>query len=166
MLVVNADYPLESIARLNRDRCDCANGFDELKNHWGLSGFTIRDLIRCQTTARAGVLISNWWCWYCRAAHPGGRLEAITSRPLLLAAVGKAASHAGQTTLYLTSMHARMDTINQLLVNVRAALQHVRLTAEQFKDIDRWGTLLKYVCQKIAPRMDAQPACRTLPATG
>ena len=96
----------------------------------------------------------------------GGRLEAITSRPLLLAAVGKAASHAGQTTLYLTSIHARTDTINQLLINIRAALQHVRQIAEQFKDVDRWGTLLRYVCQKIAPRTDARPACQMLPATG
>ena len=166
VLVTNADYRLESIAQLYRDRCDCENGFDELKNQWGLSGFTTRDLNRSQTTARAGALIYNGWSWYCRAAHPGGRLEAITSRPLLLAAVGKAASHAGQTTLCLTSMHARTDTINHLLVNIRAALRHVRSTAEQFKDVDRWGTLLKYVCQKIAPRMDAQLACRTLPAAG
>ena len=101
-----------------------------------------------------------------RAEHTGGRLEAITSRPMLLAAVGKAASHAGQTTLYLTSMHARIDTINQLFMNIHAALQHVRLIADQFKDVDRWGTLLQYVSQKIAPRIDAQPACHMLPATG
>lgn len=166
VLVTNVHYRLESIGQLYRDRCDCENGFDELKNQWGLSGFTTQDLNRSQTTARAGALIYNWWSWYCRAAHPGGRLEAITSRPLLLAAVGKAASHAGQTTLYLTSMHARSETIKQLIVNIRAALRHVRLTAEQFKDVDRWGTLLRYVCQKIAPRIDAPPTPAALPATG
>ena len=32
------------------DRCDCENGFDELKNQWGLSGFTTQDITRCQTT--------------------------------------------------------------------------------------------------------------------
>jgi hypothetical protein len=31
-------------------------------------------------------------------------MEAITSRPLLLAAGGKAASHAGKTKLYLTPL--------------------------------------------------------------
>jgi hypothetical protein len=36
-----------------RDRADCENGFDELKNQWGLSGFTTHDINRCQTTARA-----------------------------------------------------------------------------------------------------------------
>jgi hypothetical protein len=37
-------------------------------------------------------------------------LEAITSRPLLLAAVGTVANHAGQTTLYLTPMHGASPT--------------------------------------------------------
>jgi len=32
----------------------------------------------------------NWWSWYVRAANPQARREALTSRPLLLAAVGRA----------------------------------------------------------------------------
>ncbi|AWB34023.1 hypothetical protein DBV39_10195 [Orrella marina] len=52
----------------------------------------------------------------------------------------KVASHSSQTTLYPTSIHARTDTINQLLRNIRAALQHIRLIAEQLKGVDRWGT--------------------------
>jgi hypothetical protein len=105
VLVTDVAYPIEAIGQLYRDRADAENGFDELKNQWGLSGFTTQDINRCQTTARACALVYNWWSWYCRAAHPTGRLEAITSRPLLLAAVGKAASHANQTTLYLTPPH-------------------------------------------------------------
>ena len=93
---------------------------------------------------------SNWWSWYCRAAHPTGRLEAITSRPLLLAAVGKAASHANQTTLYLTPLHGRADVLKRLIANIGAALQHVRAAAEQFKDLDRWGCLLRYISDRIA----------------
>ena len=110
---------------------------DELKNQWVLSGFTTQDINRCQTVARACALVYNWWSWYCRAAHPTGRLEAITSRPLLLAAVGKAASHANQTTLYLTPLHGRADTLRKLIANIGAALQHVRASAEQFKNLDR-----------------------------
>jgi hypothetical protein len=56
----------------------------------------------CQTVAHSCALLYNWWCRYCCAAHPTGRLEAITSRPLLLAAVGKAVGHVNQTTPYLT----------------------------------------------------------------
>ena len=54
VLVSDIRYPLEAIAQLYRDRCDCENGFDELKNQWGLGGFTTQDIARCQTTARAG----------------------------------------------------------------------------------------------------------------
>jgi len=166
VLATNVTYPLESISQLYRDRCDCENGFDELKNQWGLSGFTTQDINRCQTTARAGALVYNWWSWYCRAAYPGARLEAITSRPLLLAAVGKATSHAGQTQLYLTPMHAKVDTIKALIANVRAALQHVKRTAEQLVSVDRWATLVRYICQRIAPPVPQPPPLSALPATG
>ena len=101
--------PLETIGQLYRDRADAENTFDVLKNQWGLGAFTTQDINRCQTVARACALVYNWWSWYCRAAHLEGRMEAITSRPLLLAAVGKAASHANQTTLYLTPHHGRAD---------------------------------------------------------
>ncbi|MBA4254107.1 transposase [Serpentinimonas maccroryi] len=54
------DYPLESIAQLYRDRADAENAFDELKNQWGLGGFTTQDLKRCQTVARSCALIYIW----------------------------------------------------------------------------------------------------------
>ena len=151
VLVTDVAYPLEAVGQLYRDRADCENGFDELKNQWGLSGFTTRDINRCQTTARACALVYNWWSWYCRAADPTARMEAITSRPLLLAAVGKAASHAGQTTLYLTPMHGKTNHLKALVANIRKALLHVRIAAEQFKAADPWATLLRYVSDRIAP---------------
>jgi hypothetical protein len=166
VLATNVTYPLESISQLYRDRCDCENGFDELKNQWGLSGFTTQDINRTQTTARAGALVYNWWSWYGRAAHPGARLEAITSRPLLLAAVGKATSHAGQTQLHLTTMHAKSETIKTLVANVRAALQYVKACAEQLTSMDRWAALLRYVCQRIVPPIPQKPPTTALPAAG
>jgi len=72
------------MAQLYRDRADAENGFDELKDQWGWGGFTTQDIERCQTSARAVALIYNWWSWYCRAAKPEARMEAITSRALLL----------------------------------------------------------------------------------
>ena len=71
-------------------------------------------------------LVYNWWSWYCRAAKPGVRMEAITSRALLLAGVGRAVKHAGQTTLYLTPMHVAIGKLMALIANIRAALSHVR----------------------------------------
>jgi len=166
VLVTDVGYPLEAVAQLYRDRADCENGFDELKNQWGLGGFTTQDLARCQTTARAGALVYNWWSWYCRAAHPGARLEAVTSRPLLLAAVGKAANHGGQTQLYLTPLHAKFDTIKTLIANIHAALQHVKVTAEQIPKVDRWATLVRYISQRIVAGITTNPALKYLEAPG
>lgn len=69
----------------------------------------------------------------------------------MLAAVGKAATHANQTTLYLTPLHGRADVLKWLIANIGEALQHVKAIAEQFKDLDRWGCLLRYVSDGIAP---------------
>ena len=38
-----------------------------------------------------------------------------------------------------------------MIANIGAALQHVKATAEQFKDLDRWGCLLRYISDRIAP---------------
>lgn len=153
VMVTDVAYPIESIGQLYRDRADCENGFDELKNQWGMSGFTTQDINRCQTTARTCALVYNWWSWYCRTANPSARMEAITSRPLLLAAVGTVANHAGQTTLYLTPMHGKTGLLKSLIANIHAALQHVKATAEQFKAADPWTTLIRYVSDKIAPAL-------------
>jgi hypothetical protein len=75
-----------------------------------------------QLTARAVALIYNWWSWYVRAANPSARHEALTSRLLLLAAVGRALHHAGQTTLHLTPMHAETGLIKSMIANVQAAI--------------------------------------------
>ena len=77
------------------------------------------------------------------------RDRAITSRALLLASVGRAVKHAGQTTLYLTPMHAAKDKLLALIANIRAALSHVRAVAEQLPQTDRWKTFLDYVVAKI-----------------
>ena len=78
-------------------------------------------------------------------------MEAITSRALLLAAVGRATQHAGQTTLYRTTMHASRTALMRLIANIRAALSHVRTVAEQSPAVDRWKTLLDYIVARIIP---------------
>jgi hypothetical protein len=149
VLVTNVEYELAAIGQLYRDRCDCENGFDELKNQWGWGGFNTHDMHRSQITAHAVALVYNWWSWYVRAAHPQARREALTSRPLLLAAVGRTVNHSGQTTLYLTPMHAETGLIKSMVANVQAAISHVKRAAEQLPKIDRWATLLAYICRRI-----------------
>lgn len=58
-------------------------------------------------TARAVALIYNWWSWCVRAANPQARREALTSRPLLLAAVGRAATSTAGFDLDQGRRHRR-----------------------------------------------------------
>ena len=55
------------------------------------------------------------------------------------------------TTLYLASMHARADVLKELIANIGAALRHVKQAAEQFRQVDPWACLLRYICDRIAP---------------
>ncbi len=149
VLVSNADYSIQAIGQLYRDRADCENGFDELKNQWGWGGYTTQDLERCNLSARAVALIYNGWSWYVRLAHPKTRLEAITSRPMLLAGVGRLTEHAGQSRLLLTLSHAAVDQIKAMIVNVRKGLDHVLASAPQLPKAARWPALVRYIVDKI-----------------
>jgi len=149
VLVTNSDFDLEALGQLYRDRADCENGFDELKNQWGWGGYTTQDLERCNLSARAVALIYNWWSWYVRLAHPTTRLEAITSRPLLLAGVARLTQHAGQSRLLLTLTHAAGDQIKAMVTNIRKGLDTVIATAPQFNKPGRWQALVRYIIAKI-----------------
>lgn len=80
--------------------------------------------------------------------------------------MGKAASHANQTALYLTPLHGRVDVPKRLIANIGAALQHVKAAAEQFKNLDRWDHLLRYISDRIAPVIGPPKPPAALPATG
>ena len=149
VLVTNADYSLEATGQLYRDRADCENGFDELKNQWGWGGYTTHDLERCNLSARAVALIYNWWSWYVRLAHPKARLEAITSRPMLLSGIARLTQHAGQSRLLLTLSHAAGDQIKTMITNIRAGLDHVLASAPQLPKASRWSALVRYIVSKI-----------------
>jgi len=164
VLVTNADYALEAIGQLYRDRADCENGFDELKNQWGWGGYTTQDLERCNLSARAVALIYNWWSWYVRLAHPQTRLEAITSRPLLLAGVARLTQHAGQSRLLVTLTHAAGDQIKTMVANVRKGLDAILATAPQLSKPQRWSALVRYIVEKIlAAKLKNIPPSPRLP---
>lgn len=157
VLVTNTDHALEAIGQLYRDRADCENGFDELKNQWGWGGYTTHDLERCNLSARAVALIYNWWSWYVRLAHPKARLEAITSRPLLLAGVARLTQHAGQRRLLLTLTHAADTHIKTLIANVHQGLNVIMASAPQLTQSDRWRALLRYIINRILATKPPNP---------
>jgi hypothetical protein len=133
---------IQAIAQHYRDRGDCENHFDELKNQWGWGGYTTADLKRCGLMARIVALIYNWWSLFVRLARPDKHLEAITSRPLLLHAVAKQIEHGGQTKVSITSTHAKAEKIQRVLKGLTNFFQSLRSTAEQLTQADRWRLIL------------------------
>ena len=149
-------FDLRAIAQLYRDRADCENGFDELKNQWGWTGFTSQELKRSSLMARNNALIYNWWSLFVRAANPGERLEAITSRPLLLTAVGRKTEHAGQSHLLITCMHVAKERAIAMLTRVHALLQRMRATTAQLLPSQRWTAIASVIVSQI-PALKLKP---------
>lgn len=81
------------------------------------------------------MLIYNWWSWYVRLAHPKTRLEAITSRPMLLSGIARMTQHASQSRLLLILTHAAGDSIKSMIANIRKDLDHVLANAPQLTKV-------------------------------
>ena len=47
--------------------------------------------------------VYNWWSLFGRLADPDRRMEAITSRPLLLHGVARRTRHAGQPPIIISA---------------------------------------------------------------
>ncbi len=107
----------------------------------GGGGFVTQDLLRCQVAARNVALIYNWWSLFVRCADPQRPREAVTSRPLLLAAVGREIRHAGQSTVVLTSTHAQARRVQRLLTDLSLFLSGLRNTAEQLTSQECWARI-------------------------
>ena len=82
-------------------------------------------------------LIYNWWNLFVRLAQPKKHAEAITSRPLLLHGVARQTKHAGQTTLTITSSHARSQAVQSALRALSRFLELLKGSAEQLRPLDR-----------------------------
>jgi len=142
VLVTNESLPIVGLAQLYRDRADCENVFDEIKNQWGWAGFVTRDLKRCRILARLIALFYNWWNVFTRLAQPDRHLEAVTSRPLLLQAVGRLVTTGRRKVIRLTSTHALADRIRLTLNRIGRFLNRLAQTAEQLSVEALWAIIL------------------------
>ena len=149
VLVTDLAYDVGALAQLYRDRGDAENAFDELKNQWGWGGFTTHDLKRCRLSAMTVALAYNWWSLFVRLAHPEARLEAITSRPLLLSGIGRLTSHAGQAHLAITPMHRRFKEARALLTAVSERLKAWKETAEQLPVVSVWERVCEFIATQV-----------------
>ena len=142
VLVTSLTDEVRTVAQHYRDRGDAENNFDELKNQWGWAGFTTKDRKRCQIMGRIIALVYNWWTIFMRLGIPDKHAEAITSRPLALHGIARQTRHGNQTTVEITSTHAKASQIAAILTKVSGFLKRIKVTAEQLSQGERWKLIL------------------------
>jgi hypothetical protein len=159
-LVTSLGDEILTLGQLYRDRGDCENAFDELKNQWGWGGFTTQDLKRCRLLASSIALIFNWWSLFVRLADPDHRPEAITSRPLLMQAIARQTQHAGQVTLTISSTHGEQHKARRAYLRIARFLAQLRQTAEQLDPVQRWYRILSEALKRYLKGRQLDPPRR------
>lgn len=160
VLVTSLDAEILTLGQLYRDRGDCENNFDEMKNQWGWAGFTTHDLKRSRLMAKTIALIYDWWNLFVRLADPDSHREAITSRPLFLYAIAAKTRHAGQTTLTIASSHAKARWSARMLTAVATFLRKLVENAEQLTGEQKWYRILSHAFRKYLRGRQLHPPPR------
>ncbi len=148
VLVTSLDSEVIGIVQHYRDRADCENSFDEIKNQWGWGGYVTQKIKPCRLIARIIALVYNWWSLFVRLAEPDKHFEAIVSRPLLLHGVGKQTSHAGQKTLTITSTHGRASYVREAYQRVSDFFAELKASAPQLTPLQCWYRILSEAMKK------------------
>lgn len=139
------DLDLSTVFHHYRDRADCENNFDELKNQWGWGGYTSKDVKSCRLMSRMISLIYNWWNLYVRLAMPEQHHEAITSRPLLLSGIGRQTKHSDKKTITITSMHGKAGKLAKAYHRLSRLFNELKEIAPQLTLDDCWHHLLQKI---------------------
>ncbi len=125
-----------------RDRADCENNFDEIKNQWGWGGFVTQPLQTSQIMARTVALIYNWWNLFVRLAIPEKHHEAISSRPLLLSSVARLTESGRQRRMVITSTHAQKTLIDRVYTRIHNFFSWLKANAPQLTFQERWSLIV------------------------
>ena len=107
---------------------------------------------------------------FTRLAQPDRHLEAISSRPLLLQAVGRIVTTGRRKIIRLTSTHALADRIRSTLSRIGRFFNRLARTAEQLSTEAIWAVILSAAFVKwlrgkvLRPVMHADQVLLQLPA--
>jgi hypothetical protein len=145
VLVTSLDeeaFPTIVMPKHYRDRADAENGFDELKNQWGWGGYTSRKLAPSRLMANLVALFYNWWNLYLRFYDEGHHREAIRSRPMLMAGVGRQVKSGGQRTVKVSVLHEKGDLVAHAVTQTSNELHRIRAITERWSVDQRWTLLL------------------------
>jgi hypothetical protein len=147
------DLDLPALFYHYRDRADCENNFDELKNQWGWGGYTSRDVKSCRLMSRIIALIYNWWNLYVRLALPDQHHEAITSRPLLLSSIGRQTKHSDKKTITITSMHGKATKLAAAYHRLSDIFNTLKTIAPQLTSREYWVYLMQKIIDCFVKKM-------------
>ena len=150
VLVTSLENDLITVVQHYRDRADCENVFDEIKNQWGWGGFTTHDLKSCRFITRIIALIYNWWSLFVRLAHPEKHYEAITSRPLLLSSVGRLTKSGRQQRMVITSSHSQTAQVQKTYRRMASFFNELKSTAPQLSPQKYWERILAKAMEAFA----------------
>jgi hypothetical protein len=164
VLATSLNEETEVFGALYRDRGDGENIFDEMKNQWGWGGFTTHDLARCRLAARMLALFYDWWNIFVRLVDPNLHREAITSRPLFLSAIATRTRHARQTTIRVTSSHAKAKPAARALAAVANFLRGLAQNAEQLTCLQKWRAILSRAFRALLNGRLIRPPPRLVPS--
>ena len=148
VLVTSLNDEVISIVQHYRDRADCENNFDEIKNHWGWGGFTTKRIKPCRFMSRIIALIYNWWNIFARLANADKHMEAITSRPLLLSSVGRITETGRKKTMTITSTHTDAEFIQSTFERIQQFFNGLKRNAPQLTTIECWCRILSEAMKK------------------
>ena len=150
VLVTNLDYPIEQLGQLYRDRADCENVFDELKNQWGWGGYTTQNIKSNQIMARIVAQVYNWWSIMTKKSHSGNHKEAITTRPAMLSNVAYMSRTGGGKTLKVSVPKEKVIFIKYLSALCNGVREIMR-TAEQLKANYGWRHVMEWIFGRDDP---------------
>ncbi len=138
----NEVFPTQVMPQFYRDRADAENNYDELKNQWGWAGFTTRKLAPCRIMANLVALFFNWWSLYLRFYDAEHHREAIRSRPMLMAGVGRQIQSGGRRTVRVSTVHEKEAGIINAVTLISKELHEIMSITEQWDIVQRWNLLL------------------------
>lgn len=98
--------------------------------------------------SRIIALIYNWWNLFVRLANPDSYQEAITSRPLLLAGVGRLTNSGRQKTITITSQHGWGRKAREYLTRLNRYFSSWKSIAPQLDCRECWCKILKPILDK------------------
>lgn len=144
-LVTDLDLDVRAVSKLYRERGDCENVFDEMKNQWGWGGFVTRDLKRTAIVAGLSVFVANLWNMFCRLGGDGSHQEAVTTRRRLQPCVARVSRHGRRATV--TIFTAGTGHAGRVFAQISGVLEMVS-AASQLKVEERWQLLVYYAFRK------------------